>query len=1227
MTDKIDIRFLADDGRELFDGNELLVKGALETPGGVHLMTGYPGSPVATFFDKMGDIKSLLLEKGIRATIANNEATSVAMVNGSQMVPARAMAVMKSVGLHVASDGLALGNLAGPDPNGGAVIVSGDDPWTDSTQVPADSRYLFEHLRMPIIQPTSPQEIKDFVPLAFDLSMHSGLYCGYLITTIQADGGGTVSCRPNQYPEHNTLDRISLETASLDLEHRVLLPPRTGQQEEDLTRRYGLLLDRARQLGINHVVGPKGHCRVGFVTSGMTHDYLCQALNDLHMADEFAILKLGLVYPVDPQAIAELAQRVDYIVVIEEQRGFIEQHINTILSDLRQNDPDTACATLWGKRFPGKQNGFSATRGLNASIVASEVSRLCDILALSLSDGARTAVQQFRDHCRQDDQRALSLTKRIPSFCPGCPHRDSSNVLLEVKKQFMDPEYMRTHHHRSPTDLVFHGDTGCYTMLMFPPNEQLMHNYSGMGLGGATGAGIDPFITNKQVVFMGDSTFFHSGQATISNSIKHNQDITYIILENKTTAMTGHQPTPGIETDLMGQPTSLQDIEQICRALVADAGAYVVRTNPEDREFYKRLLERTILSDGVKIIIADKECGITYYRRLQRAERAEQHRTGFLAKKTYMNVTPEVCEYCLECTTRTGCPGLAVEQTNYGPKIVTDLSWCVNDGACARIDACPSFEEVTVVRSRPPRPRGHQITFERLPEPQVDTSRSVWRAYLAGVGGMGIGVAAAILVRAGHLEGYDVVFADKKGLAIRNGGVYSQVTFHKSGQTVSQSIPYGQADLLMGVDILEACRATDPKLPYRVASPQRTAAVINSYKAATISSLMNTDDFDPAGLEEQLRKVTRPDAYISHNVAAITERLFGTKLYANITMLGVAYQAGLIPVSLDSLQHAISSTLRKADFKKNMRAFNLGRKLVAEPEQFGEPQVPQTLARLVREKANIIRRRTILRPRRTARRYKYLVFKTLRSCRELDKQTMRDIAIRLYDLTHYGGHEYATHYARVVRTTFLRDDPEKGYAATRAVVWNLAKMMLIKDEFFVAHLLTSYEKVRRDTHRYNVNAANGDRIRYKRVFHPRIFGRKVEVSFLPHWSLHVMKRLRFLRSWIPGYHREDLEFLAWYEGIVANFSYQTASDYDTYVQVLNLPEQVRGYREYRTPKMEHARQEAQRLLSQGGKSGGGGPSSPSSSEAVPVTGSRKSGSLTSAVSHSFFARLGRKSGN
>src|SRR5947208_5128711 len=169
-----DARFLSESVREILTGNELLVKGALESDGGVHLMTGYPGSPVAGFFDCLGDIADLLKSKGVRAFQANNEALGTAAVNGSQMAPCRSIVAFKNVGTHVASDALALGNMAGSHPQGGVVVISGEDPCCDSTQVPADSRFLFEHLRMPVVEPGTAQELKDWIDLSFKLSRAAG---------------------------------------------------------------------------------------------------------------------------------------------------------------------------------------------------------------------------------------------------------------------------------------------------------------------------------------------------------------------------------------------------------------------------------------------------------------------------------------------------------------------------------------------------------------------------------------------------------------------------------------------------------------------------------------------------------------------------------------------------------------------------------------------------------------------------------------------------------------------------------------------------------------------------------------------------------------------------------------------------------------------------------------------------------------------------------------------
>src|ERR1700743_3375662 len=194
----MDKRFLKEEGPDVFSGNELILKGALEA--GCSLITGYPGSPISELFDAAFTHRDVLRSLGVLAEMANNEALAVARLNGARMAGARALAAMKSVGLHVAADGLALGNLAEPDNSGGCVVVVGDDPWIESTQVNNDSRYLSQHLHMPVFEPATFQEVKDGVGLAFTLSSVANLYITYLITTPLADGGGTVWTHPNRRP-------------------------------------------------------------------------------------------------------------------------------------------------------------------------------------------------------------------------------------------------------------------------------------------------------------------------------------------------------------------------------------------------------------------------------------------------------------------------------------------------------------------------------------------------------------------------------------------------------------------------------------------------------------------------------------------------------------------------------------------------------------------------------------------------------------------------------------------------------------------------------------------------------------------------------------------------------------------------------------------------------------------------------------------------------------------
>jgi len=1216
---KIDPRFTQESGSAIFTGNELLVKGALETTGGVHLMTGYPGSPIAGFFDTLESIGELLNDRGVVAKIASNEALSAAMVNGAQMLNCRAITAFKNVGMHVASDALALGTLAGTHGGGGLIIV-GDDPWSDSTQVPADSRFLAEHLRLPIMEPSSPQEVKDWIDHAFQIGRAGGIYIGYLMTVAMADGGGTVQCRPNEWPEINEKQKQHLSyerDIEPTLEQSVLLPPRSWQRENQMDSQFAKVKDEARRLGVNRIINRPQKDEVvplGFVASGNGYSYLVHALSEMGLTGQIPILKLGMPYPVDDKLAIEFAKQCEQVVVVEERRSFVEKQLLEILNPLRQSGQIQT--EVYGKRFPKPHEGIPATRGLNPSVVMERIIPLIKEHPGLPAEMTNGRLSQELARIKRTGEFDVQLPERTPTFCPGCPHRDSSSVLLELRKDLLDAEYMLQHHKRKPVDLVAHGDTGCYTMMMFEPNKPLMHNYSGMGLGGATGAGVDPFIENKQLVFMGDGTFYHSGQTSIAHSIYNGQDITYIILDNKTTAMTGHQTHAGLEEGLTGEPLNALDIERIIKGMVPkhlEKDVRIVRMNPEDRDRYRRMMEETLLADGTKIVIADKECAITYHRRKKREERAEIKEKGYLPKKTFMNVSTETCEFCLECTKQTGCPGLKIEDTDYGPKIQTDMSWCVNDGACQRINACPSFEEVTVQRKRGQRMGDEHIHLEDLPEPPrpVHADQETWRCYLAGVGGMGIGLCTAIMCTAGHEMGYHVQFLDKKGLAIRNGGVFSQLVFTRrdSGEDMADPvlrprhgpgaqprnpdrnppttplIPYGKADLLLGVDMLEATRALDPKRQYRVASPEHTAAVVNTAKTPTVLTLMGEHDFQVSDLEDTLKRYTNADHYFGFNVGDLCERVLDTKLYANIMMLGMAFQKGYLPLTREAIEAAIGKVTR-GQKDRNLRAFNIGRKIAVKPELFvvEYQKDVETARKCLRRKLNTIRAwYGGKKGQRLSRQFRVLMKQTFRATRgmRVDDELMRDVIIRAYDCLIWGGINYARRYCFRLVDVFHKDDANHDYAITRQVVWRLAQCMLIKDEVYVAAMLTSPEKYKRDRRRFNVNSANGDRIKYKHHNRPEfeIFGRKIQFEWKSRdWQLRIMARCRFLRRLMPSWHQRERAFRDWFEQIVDRIDVKGPRDYQRWLAIVSAPQQVTGFREIRYPKMERCRKEIEQYL-------------------------------------------------
>ncbi|NJL32410.1 MAG: hypothetical protein HC898_12785 [Phycisphaerales bacterium] len=340
--------------------------------------------------------------------------------------------------------------LAGTREDSGAVIIVGDDPWCDSTQVPADSRYLAEHLRLPIIEPSCPQEVKDWIPLAFKLGQAGRIYIGYSMTTLLADGGGTVTCYENHYPQVNEHQRRTLsyeKDIEPSLEQTVLLPPRTWKREIGLEERFNAVKAEARKLGINRILyrPQKGEVvPMGFVAAGCAHAYLVHALNELGLLGRIPILKLGMYYPLDEQIVTEFARQCQQLIVIEERRGFVERQILEALTPLRQSgELDTQ---VYGKQFPKPHPGIPATRGLNPSILIERLVPLLRDHAGLPGELTNGKLSRELERIQSTATYDVQIPSRTATFCPGCPHRDSASVLLELRRDLRDPTYMLERH-------------------------------------------------------------------------------------------------------------------------------------------------------------------------------------------------------------------------------------------------------------------------------------------------------------------------------------------------------------------------------------------------------------------------------------------------------------------------------------------------------------------------------------------------------------------------------------------------------------------------------------------------------------------------------------------------------------------------------------------------------------------------------------------------------------
>ena len=1086
---------------KILNGNELLIQGALEA--GFHLYTGYPGSPLADFFNILYEEKENLQKKGIRVVIANSEANAAAMASGAKMAGQNVLVAMKSMGLHVASDALSVGNFANPgsEVNGmrpGVVVAVGDDPWSISTSTPADSRYLFKHLHMPFFEPATPQELKDWMAKALELSQRSSIYTGVLLTTFMAEGGGRVDVG-----EEKVLDQtpVTLDPRQFNLSSHVMVPPNSLiADKEMILNRFPKIKNILADMNMDEIFGNQ-NSEIGIISSGGVFETLKQVLEESNLISEIKLYKAASTYPFNEAQLLPFLKSVKNLIVVEEKRGFLEGEVKELISKFEISLP------VMGKEFKsdhGFTEGFPAFGGLTYEIIYKKLNQALELIEWKQSG------EVCRNTLPESVKMTVALPRRLPTFCPGCPHRETLSIMKDVRASLADKN----------VQLISHGDVGCYSLSFLEPFKE-MHDLSAMGQGGALGAGADLFTTNPSVVLMGDSTFFHSGMTSISNSVQMGHNITYILLDNDNTAMTGHQVSPGSGVSVDGNPRPRQNMLDVAKSLqVAEA----LEINPSDRYFYKNLLLEMVQRPGVKIIVSNKECGLTFHGRKKRDERKLFAKGETEAVREFYQINTYACEDCRACVDMTGCPGLSQTNDAYGTKVMIDPQICVSDSYCTKIKVCPSFELVKVNNYHPSKYKKDENakTVWNIPQPVAAknlvqiSEGSDFRAIVIGVGGSGVTTISRVIAEAasemGGRDDLDFKFVDQKGLAQRNGSVTSHLSIFNKKKSQGQVVPLASADLVLSPDLLEGSRAIE------FLSSKGILIVDSEYQVPLSILLDRGIDHEVVSSEiiQHELKAKLGSRLIMAPMKQMCYEKFQRPVYASSMVLGIAFQAGKLPFTISDLESALKSAVPKAEFSPNWDAFMMGRdwfeKNKSNPIEH-TTNAPIDQFELLKESAALVSY-----PWQSKDKYSnVLVSYTALMVEHFPEIAKSYLAQYIHDLLVFDqGQTLGQFYQEAL-------DLKKLYTgeALAIALRILAKTYWIKDEVFVSHLMISPMKVAADKAKY---AEMGSSFSVVHINRPSfdVFGKHIEFDFSPKpWMLKTMRHLRILRKLMPEWHKKE----------------------------------------------------------------------------------------------------------
>ncbi len=595
--------------KEFLMGNEAIAMGALAA--GVNLVAGYPGTPSSEVLETVA--KRRPADTYVEWSV--NEKAALELAAGAAYSGARALVTMKQVGLNVASDPLMCLEYVGV--KGGMVVLVADDPGPISSQTEQDTRAFATYSKLPCFDPTSAQEAYEMIQEAFEYSEKYGTPVFFRPTTRVCHGYASVELKEEQEYTVHKPDGFVKDSS------RWVIFPRLSFQNHMKIEARNEELAKVFSAYDRNVILPEEEAnkglRKGVIASGISYTYACEAMDQL---GQIRLLKVATPYPFPEQLAVQFLEGLDEVLCLEELDPVLERALLQVCGKYQLS------VKIYGKLTHHVKNAGENTRD-------SVKKNLADFMGIQID------VAEGREE-------TPALPVRPPVLCAGCPHRASFYAVKQAMKG---------------KKTIFCGDIGCYTLGNAMPLDMVDTCLCmGAGVNIAQGVGkIEPDTTC--FAFVGDSTFFASAITGVVNAVYNQANMTLVVLDNSTTAMTGHQPHPGTGRTMMGEIVSKISIEAVLRGV----GVETVETvNPLDLQQAVDCVKHVSAMDGVKAIIFKSPC------------------IAVTKSQSCLQVEKDKCVNCQKCIREIGCPALYVKDG----QVTIDESLCTGCGLCSQL--CPT---------------------------------------------------------------------------------------------------------------------------------------------------------------------------------------------------------------------------------------------------------------------------------------------------------------------------------------------------------------------------------------------------------------------------------------------------------------------------------------------------------------------------------------------------------